>query len=228
MSQNITLYGKYGKGKFAIVDDEDFSRLSKYRWFVNPYGYVYRNSRKGEITEERNRPVLYLHREIVGLKYNEKTYLDHINRNKLDNQKQNLRICSYQQNNRNVGPRLGCKSQYKGVTISGTRYHAYIGHNNQTIYLGKYDLEKDAALAYDRAARKYHGEFAMLNFPEITDYAHLSTRSKTRRSKYPGVYPCKLVKSQKWRADYKGKYIGTFDTEEQAHKARERLINQNK
>jgi hypothetical protein len=97
---------------------------------------------------------------------------DHVNRNRLDNRRCNLRACTPAENGRNKKARGG--SQYHGVaflycTKGGKRYGPYITAgifiNGKRMYLGMFKTETEAALAYDAMARKYFGEFANLNFP---------------------------------------------------------------
>ncbi len=79
----------------------------------------------------------------------------------------NLRFCNYGQNNcnRKAG---GKSSQYKGVYFDKRRrkYYATVQYRGEQLEFGPFENEIDAARAYDRAALKYHGEFAYLNFPE--------------------------------------------------------------
>ena len=83
----IYLRGKKGEGKFAEVDDDDFERLNKYKWYYGPGGYAYAYK------------VGYMHRNIIEIP--EGLQIDHINRDKLDNRRSNLRVCTSSENNLN-------------------------------------------------------------------------------------------------------------------------------
>lgn len=91
-------------------------------------------------------------------------YIDHIDRNPLNNDIDNLRECSQSQNlcNKSSG-----KSKYKGVFFDKQtgKWRSKIKKNKISYCLGRHSNEKDAAMAYDKAAKKLHGEFAYLNFP---------------------------------------------------------------
>lgn len=80
----------------------------------------------------------------------------------------NLRLCTRSQNKFNSPLRADNISGFKGVYFNkrANKYQAQLGHEGKHIYLGIYCNSKDAALAYDAAARKYFGEFANLNFPK--------------------------------------------------------------
>jgi len=144
--------------KVALVDDEDFEKVSKYRWLPRLDGYVRSSSRiKGK------QPLL--HRFILRPPSGVGT--DHINRNKLDNRKENLRCATQSQNNMNsLKYRNGITSQFKGVCWDRAtkKWRALIGHESKVTYLGRYKSEEEAAHAYDRAAHKYFGEFARMNY----------------------------------------------------------------
>ena len=95
---------------------------------------------------------------------------DHINRNRLDNRRANLRLCTYAQSARNVSKQAShngrkCSSKYKGVTLrkkSGL-WMARIDKDYEQYHLGYFENEEDAARAYNEAAIELHGEFASLN-----------------------------------------------------------------
>jgi hypothetical protein len=94
--------------------------------------------------------------------------VDHINRDKLDNRRKNLRICSINESNRNRGiikfkKRQNIISKYKGVWWDRSKWRTAITVNNQKIYLGRFDSERDAAIAYNTAARIFFGEHACYN-----------------------------------------------------------------
>lgn len=148
-----------GKG-VALLDDEDFARLSAFAWYLHPGGFATRPmlARSG-----RSRGSRYMHRDVlhvpVGLE------VDHANHDRLDNRKQNLRICSHSQNLGNQRPRRGT-SIYKGVHLAADeRWHASIHFNEKTHSLGRFLSESEPRGAYDVAAVVYFGRFAKLNFP---------------------------------------------------------------
>lgn len=108
-----------------------------------------------------------MHQEIIEVP--EGMVVDHINHDSMDNRCANLRPATFSQNMCHRRKRSGAKtSKYKGVywKKKNRKWVARIGFQKKEIHLGYFRSEIDAARAYDRAARKYHGEFASLNFPE--------------------------------------------------------------
>ncbi len=163
------------RGKYAIVDPDDFLHLSKEKWCASRNRGIFYAVRgvKGSNGKQRNIP---MHRLILKVPHN--MFVDHINRNGLDNRKANLRPATHAQNSCNRAKRGNrtYASKYKGVTSrsNSKTYQANIRVNGHPISLGSFDDEVKAAKAYDRAAKKYHREFAVLNFP------HETTRSNRR------------------------------------------------
>jgi DNA polymerase-1 len=155
------------QGKYAIVDPDDYRRLAKYKWYVvGTPGSQY--AARSHTTKNAKKSAIYMHREII--KVPDDLFADHINRNSLDNRKANLRPATRAQNvqNRTKFRKGKYSSKYKGVTWNcGHRlWQADIKFNGNHIFLGSFDSEVRAAKAYDRAAKRYHAEFAVLNFPE--------------------------------------------------------------
>jgi hypothetical protein len=157
-----------GRGKYAIVDADDYERLAKYKWQLRSNGHASyafrRSSRAGGKKEQR----ILMHREIIDIP--EGLVCDHANRKVLDNRKANLRPATSSQNNCNTRKRAQATSRYRGVSqdARSNKWMARIKANGRRIYLGTFDDEVDAAKAYDAAAKKHHGEFAVLNFPDRT------------------------------------------------------------
>lgn len=201
-----------GKG-FALVDDEDYERLNGYRWYLGNSGYA------GRTTKGRGGRKITMHREVLGLAPGDKKQADHINGNRLDNRRRNLRECSHEENRYNVQKTKGLSSGYKGVSRDGQQWQVKITHNRTGYHLGLFDSETEAAIAYDHEARKLFGEFAKLNFPDIDRPAQgrieLTPKGK---SKYFGVYWS--VGGSKWtsRIKIQGKtyHLGQFENEEDA------------
>lgn len=140
------------QGRFTFVDDEDFDALNKFKWYYER-GYACRKNGKKE----------YMHKVINQTP--EGMHTDHIDGNRLNNTRGNLRSCTASQNIMNRKISTGKSSAYKGVSFY--KRHGYwvagIMRDRKDIHLGVFDTEIEAARAYNAAATKLFGEFARLN-----------------------------------------------------------------
>lgn len=153
---------KHGQIK-TIIDDEDYERIIKYKWNV----LFYPKTKLYYIISNIDNKIIRLHRFLINPKSHE--FVDHINRNTLDNRKENLRICTRTENNRNKNKKSNSiYSKYKGVCrhLNTKKFRAYIAINKKQIHLGFFEKEIDAAKAYNEAVKKHYGEFANLNIIE--------------------------------------------------------------
>ena len=155
------------QGRVALVDDEDFEALSRWKWTLNRRS---RNKAYAVRCESRGgrKSMILMHRQILGLVPGDGLQADHVNRDKLDNRRCNLRIATPSEQLCNQISRGGA-SRYKGVSLDRRdgAWYAHITVNSRCLHLGRFVCDADAATAYDEAARALHGEFAVLNFPEV-------------------------------------------------------------
>lgn len=151
------------RGKYTVVDDEDYERLMKHSWAWVPTngsrvgkGYAVRKGNK-----KRGEPrTVQMHREIMNAPKG--VCIDHINLNSLDNRKENLRFADAQQNGFNRRkPTVECTSRYKGVLRrkSESRWTARIKFNGRHVELGLYGSEEKAAAVYNFASRIFFGRY---------------------------------------------------------------------
>ena len=140
---------KLTKGQFALVDNDDFEILNKYHWQYN--------AKTGAEAK------ILMHRIVI--KAPKDTIVDHIDRNRLNNKKSNLRLCTTEQNNHNTGMFKNNTSGYKGVNWNKREkvWKASITKNNKRVGLGVFKTAREAAIAYNNAVIKLRGEFGWLN-----------------------------------------------------------------
>jgi hypothetical protein len=156
MTKEIQLTG----GEIVLVDDRDYESLSQWKWSLFK-GYPARCRKRLGVNR-----FVSMHREIVDPPKG--VEVDHINGNKLDNRRENLRLSTRSQNQINQGLTRKNTSGYKGVTFHRVlnKWQSQIGIDGKTLYLGLYATPEEAARAYDAKARELFGGFARLNFAE--------------------------------------------------------------
>lgn len=155
-----------GNGNYTLVDDEDYLKLSKYKWSETKPGhrrctYARTNVKgpDGKYYTER------MHRMVMGLNKGDGLVVDHINGDGLDNRKCNLRVVTVKENSVNVAKHRGNNSGYKGVSFrkDRNRWRVEIRKNYKTVFRAFSRCVHLAALKYNENAIRIHGESAWLN-----------------------------------------------------------------
>lgn len=143
------------RGKLAVIDSADMYKVGQHKWCATNIGNIwYAQSRiSGKVR--------YLHHFLLG-----KFRVDHKDGDGLNNRRKNLRRSTKGENQRNRGKQKNNTSGFKGVYWNhfGKCWESKIGFRNKSIFLGLFDTPKEAAQAYDKAAKRLHKSFARLNF----------------------------------------------------------------
>jgi hypothetical protein len=153
---------KLTQGYTVLVDDADYEEISRYKWCVlvtSNTQYAMRGSK-----ENGHHKTILMHRQI--LKAPKNMEVDHINGNGLDNRRCNLRLVTSSQNHFNQRKQQkNTTSRYKGVYWHqrDKAWMVRIQSNGKYRFIGNYATEHEAALAYNQAAIKFHGDYANLN-----------------------------------------------------------------
>jgi len=152
--------------KYALVDTDDYLKtelLRTRKFHIGSSGYAVRNQK---YKNSRKDWQMTIHHLVMGTPP-KGMQVDHINGNKLDNRKENLRFVTVQQNQMNRGITKVNRSGFKGVFIkirkSGIKYTAMITIKGRQLWLGSFKDKFEAALAYDRVALEHFGPFTKLN-----------------------------------------------------------------
>jgi hypothetical protein len=143
------------RGGLIQVDECDLPLLAAHSWRV-----ANTNKRAGDyryVVSGRN-PLLLLHRMIVGAERGR--VVDHVNGDRLDNRRSNLRMCSHAENMRNRKPHKNNTSGFPGVRRAGAKWRAEIYVDGAVVHLGLFDDANRAADVYRAASRRLHGEFS--------------------------------------------------------------------
>ena len=151
------------RGHVALVDDEDYEALAAFKWRCMGTGHPYACRDTSRVLGPRR--LIQMHRVILSAP--DGVLVDHVSGNGLDNRRANLRLANHSQNRIN-SPRRDGTSIFRGVSwhVCRQTWQATIGVDGKKHFLGVHPSEMAAALAYDDAARRLHGEFARLNFPD--------------------------------------------------------------
>jgi hypothetical protein len=149
------------QGYVALVDDSDYDELIRHKWHVNIGSRSSIYARRKE-TRNGKRVSIYMQCQLMGITPGDRSVeVDHRDRDGLNNQRDNLRVCPHQKNSFNRKA-FGGASQYRGVKRSGKKWRACLG----ITHIGVFESEIEAARAYDEKAMIEAGEFAVLNFPD--------------------------------------------------------------
>lgn len=156
-----TLRIPLSRGKVTLIDADDFDKVKDFQWHVQnrPRPYAKMTS--------RDKKQVYLHRVITGAKAGQ--IVDHINGDRLDNRKRNLRLVTPAQNNWNQRKHKNNTSGFSGVFLQRktNKFEAAIKHRTHSRHLGTFDNPYEAAVSYDMAKAEIAGEYGSYNYHEI-------------------------------------------------------------
>jgi len=158
------------RGRYARVDDADFPALTKHRWMYSTKGYAIRAYKNDQ---DRWR-FIHMHRVIMDAQPGQ--LVDHIDGDRLNNSRANLRFVTPSQNAWNAKKRCDNSTGFKGVSEHPNGYLARIRYLRQRIHLGYFDNPRDAALMYDAAAATLFGEYAKINLPDEDTPPHVAAQ----------------------------------------------------
>lgn len=200
----------------TLIDDEDIKKVNTFKWYLRN-GYASTTfHKKGSSRTDKGRNInLSMHRLILDFP---EGIVDHINRNRLDNRKDNLRIVTHKENIWNSIVSNGNGNGFIGVTMESTNcYVARLGN----IIIGYYSTAELAAKARDIEALKIRGDYAVLNFSreELPEKIRKNPKHNVheRSSKVIGVsYSHTRQARNKWRAVWCKQHLGWFETEAEA------------
>lgn len=143
------------QNKYALVDDKDFGYLNQFKWRYHSSGYAVRT------IYHPVKKTIWMHRIINNTP--RKMYTDHVNRDKLDNRRCNLRACTNNQNQGNSKIRIDNTSGHRGISWNkrDKKWQARININGKLKHLGYFINIEDAAKTYEEKAKIIFGEFVI-------------------------------------------------------------------
>ena len=211
---------------YALVDDDDFNNLSKKRWYLSAGGYAI-----GGEDSNGLKAYVKMHRVIMGAK-NPKIHIDHIDGDKLNNQKDNLRFATPAQNTHNARKQKGTKNKYKGTNYvkSLNLWQARCRMNGEDHFLGHYRSEIAAAHAYNKKAIELSSYVRINHIPytnkfldnllkrdlietvaakKVSKYRYIFFKKKSGRAKKDKWFICFFINGDRT-------YKGYFDSEKEA------------
>lgn len=150
------------QNKICLVDNEDFGWLIQRKWYTQRYPKVLGDKYYAHTTIKLNGRRTKISMQRLILNAPKDMHVDHINRDTLQNTRDNLRLCLPGQNTWN-SKKIGRKYPFKGITKYKNKFGARIQVYGKSLFLGCFDTGLQAALAYDEAAIKHFGEFACTN-----------------------------------------------------------------
>jgi hypothetical protein len=209
----IPLHDGTGSITEALCDEIDYAYLTQFSWTKCPDGYAHGPC---GVSMSSNT----MHRLIMNGCEDNSNVIDHINNNRLDNRRTNLREVSRSQNAQNTTKRKGCSSQYRGVSLQHGHADRWVSECAKT-RAGVFKTEHAAAFAYDQLALSKFGPGARINgVPKPPDFDQLEWPRKTASSSLPfGVRRCGSKFQGQLRVDRKLINLGTFATQEEASRA---------
>jgi len=157
------------RGKSALVDDSDYDQLRPWKWQLVGPGYAGRFDRHDGTSR-----LVYMHRLLMDAQPGQ--HVDHINGDRLDNRRSNLRLVTNTQNQQNKRTPSHNTSGYKGVCWHKRvkKWHVRITVDGKRLHLGYTRDRETAAQLYDAAARFFFGEYARLNHPDVPTSPHIA------------------------------------------------------
>jgi hypothetical protein len=168
MDNEATLEVELSNGLIATIDAADAAPVAPFRWYCSVSGSGKTFYAAARIRADGKQTTLYMHRLITGCQRGDGKDVDHKDGNGLNNRKNNLRVCTRQQNqcNRDSTNPTG----FRGVALmKGGRVKPWVAglkYRGRRLVFGYYATAEEAARAYDDAAKRLNGEFARLNFPD--------------------------------------------------------------